>query len=154
MPTVAVNPSGPTIMQPRMRLSQSQTHKHAPTWEELAKINQDILSNAKQAQEFLKRQGYTPADAQGNWALLSYTLLLLAHSAPPASYPKESTIENIKRDIGKATEELHTTTTQTEAQHKKGTTETGVRTTYPDALSTQLPMTHTRTLAQSWTHNR
>jgi len=45
------------------------------------KLNQDILVNAKQAREYLEKQGYAPADAQGNRTSLSYTLLLLAHCA-------------------------------------------------------------------------
>jgi len=45
-------------------------------------------TNAKQAQEFLKKQGYAPTDAQGNCASLSYTLELLAHCAPSSILPK------------------------------------------------------------------
>ena len=52
------------------------------------KLNQDILVNAKQAQEYLEKQGYALADAQGNRTSLSYTLLLLAHCAPPSILPK------------------------------------------------------------------
>jgi len=75
-------------MQPRTRSSQSLTHEHVPTREELAKLNQDVLSSEKQAWEFLERQGYAPTDVQGNQALLSYTLLLLAHCVPPSILPK------------------------------------------------------------------
>jgi len=53
-------------MQPRTRSSQSLSHKHIPTQEELTKINQDILANTKQAREYLEKQGYAPADMQGN----------------------------------------------------------------------------------------
>ena len=88
MPVVAVNPSGPTPTQPRTRSSQSLSHEHIPTRDELAKINQDVLANAKQAREYLEKQGYAPADAQGNRASLSYTLLLLAHYASPSILPK------------------------------------------------------------------
>ena len=56
--------------------------------EELAKINQDVLTNTKQAWEYLKKQGYAPADTQGDQASLSYTLLLLADYAPPSILPK------------------------------------------------------------------
>ena len=66
MTTVAVDPSGPTTTQPRTRSSQSLTHEHVPTCEELTKLNQVILASAKQAWEFLERQGYAPADVQGN----------------------------------------------------------------------------------------
>jgi len=66
MPMVAVNPSGPTTIQPRMRSSQSLSHKHIPMQEELAKINQDVLTNTKQAWEYLEKHGYPPADVQGN----------------------------------------------------------------------------------------
>jgi len=88
MPTVAVDPGGPPTTQPRTRSSQSLAHEHVPTREELAKINQDVLANAKQAREYLEKQGYAPADAQGNQATLSYSLLLLAHCAPPSVLPK------------------------------------------------------------------
>jgi len=66
MPTIAVDPGGPTATQPRMRSSQSLTHEHVPTHEELAKLNQDVLASTTQAREFLKKQGYAPADVQGN----------------------------------------------------------------------------------------
>ena len=88
MPTIAVNPGGPTAMQLRTRSSQSLTHEHIPTHEELAKLNQDVLASTKQAREFLKKQVYAPADVQGNQASLSYTLLLLAHCAPSSILPR------------------------------------------------------------------
>jgi len=52
------------------------------------KLNQDIIANAKQAWEYLKKQGYALTDTQGNHTSLSYTLLLLAHCAPPNVLPK------------------------------------------------------------------
>ena len=52
------------------------------------KLNQDIIANAKQAWEYLKKQGYALTDTQGNHTSLSYTLLLLAHCAPPNILPK------------------------------------------------------------------
>jgi len=66
MPMVVVDPSGSTTMQPRIRSSQSLTHEHIPTQEELAKINQDVLTKSKQAWEYLEKQGYAPVDMQGN----------------------------------------------------------------------------------------
>jgi len=87
MPTVAVDPGGPPMMQPRMRSSPSLAHEHTPSQEELAKINQDVLANTKLAWEYLEKQGYAPADMQGNQAMLSYSLLLLAHCAPPSVLP-------------------------------------------------------------------
>jgi len=60
-----------------------------------------------------------------------------------------SAIENIKRDLGKATGELYTTTTQTKSQCEKEDTKRGMRTPYTDTLCRQLPMTHADTLARS-----
>jgi len=42
----------------------------------------------KQGCKFLERQGYIPADAQGNKSMLTHTLLLIAHCTPPSIIPK------------------------------------------------------------------
>ena len=52
-------------------------------YEELIKMNKDSTTMAAQAREFLEKEGYAPPDARGVKALLSYTLLLLLHAAPP-----------------------------------------------------------------------
>jgi len=62
MPMAVVDPGGSAIMQPRMRSIQSLTHNHIPMREELVKLNQDVLANAKQAWEYLEKHGYAPAD--------------------------------------------------------------------------------------------
>ena len=59
-----------------------------PTHEELLKMNKDASISAAQAQEYLEKQGYAPLDVQGSKAILSYTLLLLLHCAPPNILPK------------------------------------------------------------------
>jgi len=41
---------------------------------ELIKMNQDSMSSAEQAQEYLEKQGYAPPDAHGSKAALSYPL--------------------------------------------------------------------------------
>jgi len=43
---------------------------------------------------------------------------------------------------------------QTEDQREKGTNEKGMKSPYADALSRQLPSTHSVTLAQIWAWNR
>jgi len=58
MPAVAIEPVGPAVAQPtqgRTLSSQSLTYDHIPTREELVKLNQDILANAKQPREFLEK---------------------------------------------------------------------------------------------------
>jgi len=52
-----------------------------PLHEELAKLHQVMV---KQAHEILERQGYIQEDAQGSKAILTETLVLLAHCAPPS----------------------------------------------------------------------
>jgi len=43
-----------------------------------------MLHHPKQPREFLEKQGYALVDAQGDRASLAYTLLFLAHCAPPS----------------------------------------------------------------------
>src|SRR5882724_10042082 len=54
-----------------------------PMYEELIKMNKDSTTMAVQVQEFLEKEGYALPDARGGKAMLSYTLLLLLHPAPP-----------------------------------------------------------------------
>src|SRR5882672_9714267 len=51
-------------------------------------MNQESLMTAAQAREYLEKQGYAPTGMQGEKAMLSHTLLLLAHCAPPNILPK------------------------------------------------------------------
>ena len=46
-------------------------------------MNKDSTTMAVQVQEFLEKEGYALPDARGGKAMLSYTLLLLLHPAPP-----------------------------------------------------------------------
>jgi len=45
-------------------------------------MNKDSPATAAQAREYLESEGYALPDAQGGKAKLSYTLLLLLHTAP------------------------------------------------------------------------
>src|SRR5882724_3252992 len=65
-----------------------QSNSHRPSCKELARINQDALTSAMQACEYLEKQGYAPPDANGSRESLSYTLLLLTHCAPSNTLPK------------------------------------------------------------------
>ena len=71
-----------------------------------------------------------------------------------SSHENSSILENVKGDICKATEGLHTATTQPADLREKGTNDQGMKTPYADTLSRQLPTTHTGTLARNHTCNR
>ena len=73
----------------------SQIHTRAskgpewvPMYEELIKLNKDLLTVAAQVREYLEKEGYAPPDVWVGRAKLSYTLLLLLHTAPPSILPK------------------------------------------------------------------
>src|SRR5882724_693418 len=71
-----------------------------------------------------------------------------------SSHKISSIFKNVKGDICKVTEELHTATTQPKDLREKGRNDKGMKNLYTDALSRQLPMTHARTLARNCTCNR
>jgi len=58
-----------------------------PSCEELIRLNQDALTSAAQAGDYLEKQGYELADKNGSRAFLSYTLLL-THCVPPNILPR------------------------------------------------------------------
>jgi len=70
------------------RSKSTQGNDHIPSCKELTRINQNALTSATQAHEYLEKQGYALPDANGSRASLSYTLLLLTHCAPSNTLPK------------------------------------------------------------------
>jgi len=70
--------SQPQPAQARTRSSQGVARM--PSREELVKLNQDLMSSAAQAREYLEKLGYALVDVQGEKTTLSHMLLLLAHS--------------------------------------------------------------------------
>ena len=85
MPTTA-GMGGCTTLQPQPSQICTRANKaleRTPTYEELIKMNKDSTTTAAQVREFLEKEGYTPPDARGGKASLSYTLLLLLHAEPP-----------------------------------------------------------------------
>jgi len=82
MPKMPVGTGGHVTPQPTQTCSRSsQGANHLPSNEELARLNQDLMSSMAQAHEYLEKLGYAPTDAWGEKATLSHTLLLLALSA-------------------------------------------------------------------------
>jgi len=89
MPVGLAGPAALQPSQPHRRASQTRDPEGMPSREDLAKIQQDVMSLAKQARELLEKQGNTLVDAQGNKALLAHSLLLLAHCMLPSILPKD-----------------------------------------------------------------
>src|SRR5882724_9040272 len=85
MPTMAGTGCHATLQpQPsQIRTRANKALEQLPMYEELIKMNKDSTTTAAQVREFLEKEGYAPPDARGGRAMLSYTLLLLLHAAPP-----------------------------------------------------------------------
>ena len=60
----------PTQICTRANHGTDNTPKH----DDLVKMDQDSMSSAEQAQDYLEKQGYAPPDAHSGKAALSYTL--------------------------------------------------------------------------------
>jgi len=71
-------------------------------------MDQDSLSSAEQAQNYLEKQGYAPPNIHGGKAALSYTLQLLAHCAPSTILPRVLKVVAIILEHELANDTAHT----------------------------------------------